>query len=187
MKALTTLTLFAFAASVLLTGCLTAERKVMTLRVNPDGTGSGTITFYNLKSMQEDATDRSLADYSRLVDTWLHGNEFEQANPTLHNIRKRLFDEGRKLHGEVSFDFYHYTDIGLYRHNDAGQWMYYAHLNTSEIEQYESSNGEFGGEIMPVVFWPEGTKEFTIENVFNTGDRPETSLYPLYNRIGVEQ
>ena len=186
MKALTTLTFFALAASFILSGCLTAERKVMTLHVNPDGTGSGSIVFYNVKSMQEDDVDRSYADYSRLIDTWLHGDAFEQANPALYNVHKRLFADGNKLNGEITFDFYHYSDIGLYRHNDVGPWMYYAHLNTSEIEQFDTANGQFGGDFMPVIFWPEGTTEFEIENSFETGERPEISLYPIFERIGVE-
>ena len=192
MKSLTTkptvaITFFAFAASLLLAGCLTAERKVITLQVNPDGTGSGTIVFYNLKSMQEDESDRAHIDYARLVDTWLHGDEFEQANPALYNVQKKLFASGKQLNGEVSFDFYHYADIGLYRHNDVGQWMYYANLNTSEIEQFDTTNGQFGGDYMPVIFWPEEATIFEITNKFETEGRPEQSLLPLYNRIGVQK
>ncbi len=184
---LSAITFFALAASFLLAGCLTAERKVITLQVNPDGTGSGTIVFYNLKSMQEDESDRALTDYSRLIDTWLHGNEFERANPALYNVQKRLFANKEQLNGEISFDFYHYGDIGLYRHNDVGPWMYYAYLNTSEIEQFDTTNGQFGGDYMPIIFWPEKTTTFEIVNKFETEGRPEQSLFPLYDRIGVQK
>lgn len=177
----------ALFCSVLLGGCLTAGRKVITLRVNADGTGSGTMVFQDIGSMREEEQDNSLTDYSRLVDGWLHGDAFEQANPALYNVKKRLFAEGSKLNGEISFQFYHYSDIGLFRYNDAGPWMYYTQVNASEIERFDTSNGEFGGAMMPVVFWPEKAKEFRIENAFESGDRPVASLYPLYNRLGVQK
>lgn len=174
-------------ASLFLGGCLTAGRKVITLRVNPDGTGSGTMVFHNISSMQEEEQDNSLADYSRLVDTWVNGNTFEQANPTLHDVKKRLFAEGNQLNGEITFEFYHYSDIGLYRYQNSGPWMYYTQMNASEIEKFDSTNGEFGGETMPVIFWPEKTKEFRVVNTFESGERPVTSLYSQYKRLGVQK
>lgn len=174
-------------ASLLLGGCLTAGRKTITLRVNPDGTGTGTMVFHNIGSMQEEERDNSLADYSRLVETWLHGDMFEQANPNLYNVKKRLFGEGNQLNGEINFNFYHYSDIGLYRYKETGPWMYYTLMNASEVERFDTTNGEFGGETMPVIFWPEKTKEFRIVNMFESGERPVTSLYSLYNRLGVEK
>lgn len=187
MKILTSLSLLSLCAALSLTGCLTAARKAVTLRVNPDGTGTGTMVYYDIASMQEEETDNSLTDYSRLVETWLHGSVFEQANPALVNVKKRLFAEGNRLNGEISFEFLHYSDIGLYRHRDTGPWMYYALMNQSEIEHFDSTNGEYGGQTMPVIFWPEGTKEFRIFNAFESGERPVVSLYPQYKRLGVEK
>lgn len=184
IKSGSALALVLLLSAVAFGGCLTAARKTISLKVETNGSGTGKIVFYDIKSMQEDNTDRSLEDYSRLVDTWLHGTQFEAANPALLDVKKRLVADGNQLNGEISFRFLNYNDIGLYRHNDAGPWMYYAYLNTSEIEQFDSSNGDFAGETMPIIFWPPLTKEFEIMNVFESGDRPEVSLFPLYERIG---
>ena len=167
-------------------GCLTAERKEIVLRVKPDGSGTGTITFYNVGSIEEDGNDVSIRDYSELVSNYLKGTKFEDFYPDYINFRKRLYESDGELNGEVTFEFIHYEDIGLYRYQGNGPWMYHVGQRSDfAVETYDASNGTVPNTLMPVVFWPAETTEFHIVSKF---DRSEStrSLLPLFRRIGAE-
>ena len=176
--------LCSLCALLLFSGCLTATRKIIKLHLNPDGSGTGSMIFNDIQSMQENDDDRSLQDYNDLVNEWLSGNAFENANPSLYDVKKRLGGDKNVLNGEITFSFSSYLDVGLYRYQNSGPWMYYAYQQTSDIESFEVSDGNFGGEGMPVIFWPEGTTEFKIANIFDHKDRPVHSLYSLYKKLG---
>ncbi|MCE2502556.1 MAG: hypothetical protein J4G05_00610 [Chlorobi bacterium] len=167
-------------------GCLTASRKILKFNMKDDGSGTGSMTFVNIMSVQDGETDQSLEDYSELVNKWLYGTEFEDANPNLQNVQKRLFARANRLYGEITFSFDYYGDVGLYRHQDTGPWMYYARLNTSNIEFFDTANGHYAGGSMPVIFWPEETRDFRIANGFNHGNNSVHSLYSLYDQLGVD-
>ena len=176
---------FSLLLPILHSGCLIAAKKVLLLEVRPDGSGSGRVYYTDISSLQEDEHDRTLEDYSRLVDGWLNGSEFEETYRGTLNTKKRLFELGGALHGEALFEFEHYNDVGLYRHDEKGPWMYYAMRHTSNVEGFDTSNGSFGGDLMPVIFWPEETDTFRIVNSFDPGEAKVTSLLSLYRRIGV--
>lgn len=168
-------------------GCLFAAKKIVTYEVRPDGSGTGKIIYTDIASLQEDDHDRSLEDYTALVNEWLYGSQIENRFTGILNPQKRLFVLGDALHGEVVFDFQHYSDVGLYRHNNQGPWMFYAARYSSNVEGFDTANGSFGGDVMPVVFWPEKTTSFRIVNGFNPNERPTVSLLPLYKRVGVTE
>jgi hypothetical protein len=173
--------------ALLLGGCLTAERKECLFLVKPDGSGSGTITFHNIMSSEEDGKNMSARDYHDLVTQFLKGTKFEEQNPSLGNIRKRLYEKDGQLHAEVMFDFLSYEDIGLYRYKGSGNWMYFAgHTSRLSSETYETSNGEYGGEKMPVVFWPEKTNEFRVTVEIDEPSSENHSLLSNYKRGGTE-
>ncbi|MCB0713302.1 MAG: hypothetical protein KDD67_13310 [Ignavibacteriae bacterium] len=176
---------FVLLSLFLFSGCLTASRKIIKFDLNPDGSGKGSMIFLDIMSMQEDENDRSVQDYTALVNDWLNGTQFEEANPSLYDIQKRLAADKNRLNAEITFKFGNYADVGLYRHHDSGPWMYYAYLNTSKVEYFDTTNGEYAGGAMPVIFWPEKTTEFRIANSFNHEERPVHSLYSLYNDLGV--
>ena len=177
----------ALASASLLGGCLTAEKKEYVYTLKSDGSGTGRILFRNIGSAdeQEAGTDNSTADYTQLINDYLKGTKFEDQHPSYTNVRKRLYEHGGQLHGEITFDFESYEQIGLYRHNGSGPWMYYAgSLEGISVEQIDTTNGSFAGARMPVVFWPEKTTEFRIVTSLETSSRPARSLLPLYKRIG---
>jgi hypothetical protein len=186
----TPLLLLAFS-SLLLGGCLMVESKDYTFLVKPDGSGSGRIVFENFTSMQDtqEAEDQTTKDYTELINKFLKGNSLEMQNPAYTNLKKRLFEQDGKLHGEITFDFASYEDVGLFRLDDKGMWMYHAgQMNGGTMERLDSANGRFGGQRMPVVFWPEGTSEFRL---YTTLEQPEEnavtrSLLPLFKRIGTD-
>ena len=182
-KLLILLTLVPFV----LGGCLTAGRKVIKLHLDEEGKGTGSITFYNIMSIQENEEEQSHKDYTELVSTWIKGDAFERANPSLSNVNKRLFAEKGVLNGEVTFQFFHPLEVGLYRHNDVGPWMYFTKHGSSSWEQFDTCNGDYGGELMPVAFWKEGTTEFMIANRFDHADMTLVPLFPLYDKFGVSE
>ncbi len=168
-------------------GCLIAAKKVITFEVSGDGSGTGKIIYTDISSLQEDEHDRSLEDYSTMIEEWLNGSTLESIWPGAQNVEKRVFELGGALHGEMTFTFEDYQDIGLYRHDGTGPWMYHAGRHTSNVEGFDTSNGQYGGEMMPVIFWPPSTQTFRIVNGFDPGDRPVHSLHPLYKRLGIEE
>ena len=181
--ALILLPLFAFVAS----GCLTAERKELIFTVKPDGSGSGRITFYNIMSVEEEGKDASLGDYTELINRYLKGTKFEDFYPLYMNLKKRLYEENGRLNGELTFDFGHYEDVGLYRYQDKGPWMYFIGVKSDfGVERYDTSTGTVPSEQMPLVFWPEGTTEFRISSRYDNTDAARHTLFPLYRRIGID-
>lgn len=165
-------------------GCLTAERKEIVLNVKPDGSGSGTITFYNIGSIEEDGKDVTVRDYSELVTKYLKGSKFEEFYPDYINFKKRLYESNGELNGEVSFDFIHYEDIGLYRHEGKGPWMYHVGQKSDfAVEAFDAANGTVPNAMMPVVFWPAETTQFRIASKFDRSESTRT-LLPLFKRIG---
>jgi hypothetical protein len=173
--------------SLLLGGCLTAEQKEYHFLVKPDGSGSGELVFHNIMSLEEDGTNKSAQDYYELVTSFLKGTKFEEQNPALGNVRKRLFEKDGQLQAEVLFDFLSYEDVGLYRYQGTGPWMF--HPSTSSkfsSETFQSSNGEFAGDKMPVVFWPETTNDFRVTVVIEEPSPQHHSLLPYYKRGGTE-
>ncbi|MCC7438520.1 MAG: hypothetical protein IT211_08480 [Armatimonadetes bacterium] len=168
----------------LLGGCLLAERKTYQFTINPDGSGSGIITFFNLMSVEEESEDVSVKDFTDLKERYLKGTEFEDQRPGLTNVKKRLYEDNNVLCGELTFDFASYEDVGLYRFEGKGPFMYFTRPGDFNPEIYKYSNGTYGGESMPVVFWPEGTTTIRMESIFNKPERKATSLLGLYKRFG---
>jgi hypothetical protein len=176
-------------ASLSLGGCLMVEKKEYLFLVRPDGSGQARITFENISSAQESDADGDHAtkDYTKLLTEYVKGRRFESDNPAFYNVKKRLYEEDGKLYGEVTFDFLSYEDVGLFRLEGAGPWMYHtAGRGGATVEKFESSNGTFGGASMPVVFWKDETTEFKIRTIVEEAEKGTSrSLLPLYKRIGV--
>ncbi|MBC8145281.1 MAG: hypothetical protein H7X80_06815 [bacterium] len=182
------LPLLLVASGITMTGCLMIERKEYLFLVREDGSGQGRIMFDNIASVQESETDQDQAtkDYTQLLNEYIKGKKFEEENPSYMNVKKRLFEKDGKLHGEVTFEFLSYEDVGLFRLDGVGPWMYHTGvLNGVTVEQLDSSNGTYGGARMPVIFWKEPTSEFRIVTKVEEPEKGITrSLLPLYKRIG---
>lgn len=174
----------ALLVSVSLGGCLLVENKEYHFTVKPDGSGTGRITFVNIMSAEDEAEDPSPSDYRELITKYLNGKRFEQDHPQYTNVRKRLYEEDGVLKGEITFDFLSYEDISLFRFQGKGPWMYYTNPGGFNYEHYESSNGEHGGDMMPVIFWPDSATEFEIKTTFEKSERKTQSLLALFKRLG---
>ena len=168
---------------LLLGGCLTASHKEMRLSLNPDGkSGSGTILFSHIHSeATEDTTDQTKKDFNSLISEYYQGKKFEMATKGIKNIKKRLYLDGKDLMGEVTFEFDNIADLGFFRYNGRGPFLYYV-LSDGYFTsgQFEVSNGSYGGEKMPIIFWDENSRDFYVKVALSSPQSPERSIIPLY-------
>ena len=58
--------------------------------------------------------------------------------------------------------------------------MYCLSCNAIDSEYYNESNGEYGGEIMPVVFWANGLTTLTLKTDVTSPDETTISLLDKY-------
>jgi len=178
--------------SVLAAGCLTAERKVIRLNVKPDGSGTGSITYINIMSSEEEGIDVSARDYGELVSKYLKGNTYDEAYLGLRDLKKRLYEDHGVLNGELTFSFENYDDVGLYRYEEpsgarSGPYMYsIATHGGYAAEKFESSNGLTGPAHMPALFWPDTSRTFEVVARIDSASPETRSLLPLYKRVGVK-
>jgi hypothetical protein len=129
----------------------------------------------------DDTVSLATEDFNSLIADYVEGKSFETANPGLKNIKKRLFLQDNKLMGEVTFEFDKISDIGLYKHDANGPYMYYTLVDGYFTSgQYKSSNGSYGGEKMPVVFWPATATELYLKMALSTDQTPRSSLVANY-------
>jgi hypothetical protein len=174
---------------IFLSGCLTAEHKEVHLRLNPDGkTGSGSIVFSNIVSSPGDTIDVSQDDFNSLIAEYYQGRKLEMENKGMKNVRKKLFKQDGKLMGELDFDFDNLESLGVYRYKDSGPYMFYTvgdGFFTSG--QYESSNGSYMGDKMPIIFWDPTAKELYYKMQLTTPQEVHKPLVALYDQWQAEQ
>ena len=92
----------------------------------------------------------------------LEGGSPEKDFAGIQNVKKRLFEENGMLIGEIAFTFDSLAAVRLFRYDEESPIMYFAG-NPLSSEQLVETDGAFGRDWMPVVFWPAGTKEFYIK------------------------
>ena len=168
--------------SSLLTGCLTAEFKDIRLKLNADGkSGTGVMLFTGISSSPGDTLDLSADDFRSLIDEYYLGKKIESENKGMKNVKKRLFMKDGALCGEVTFEFDNVTDLGIYQHNGVGPYMYYTVADGFFTSgQYETSNGTYAGEKMPLVFWEPSTRDFHIKMALSTPQEIRKPLASLF-------
>jgi hypothetical protein len=161
-------------------GCLSVETKEYTFKLKKDKSGQGVIKFINIMSDRKDSTTTLENDYKELVDSYLNGDKLKEEIPGTKNIKKRLFEEDGQLCGELSFEFDDITSLRFYKYKETGPWCYYLGYTPFGVmggsETYFSSNGDFAGEHMPLVFWEGDQKEFKLKTSLNQPSGTTTSL-----------
>jgi len=145
-----------------LSACLTVESKEYRIILKPDNSGEATKKFTNILSEADDTVDISSDDFQQLIEFYLQGNQLEKENPGFHNVRKRLFEEGGVLCGEITFTFDSLGSIRIFKYDGDSPYMYGVGSPLSS-EQYVASNGMLAREWMPIVFWPKDAKELYIK------------------------
>jgi len=172
--------------TTILAGCLTVESKEYHITLKADLSGEATIKFINILSEADDTLDISGDDFQQLTEFYVQGTQLEKENPGFRNVKKRLYEENGALVGEVSFTFDSLSAVRFFRYDHESPYMYFVG-NPLSSEQYVESNGTFGTEWMPVVFWPKDTKEFYIKTNVVSEVAHKKSLLPNFKEWQVAQ
>jgi hypothetical protein len=175
--------------SVTLSSCLTAEKKEVHLKLNADGkSGSGSILFSGVSSSPGDSVAAVNEDFNSLIAEYYQGRKIEEANPGMKNVRKKLYKEDGELKGEIDFDFDDVSDLGIFRYKNSGPLMYYTVSEGFLMSgQYESSNGTYMGEKLPVIFWDSTQTDLFYRLTLSSPQEPKTSLLAKYDQWQVRQ
>ncbi len=178
--------IFFFMLSISLTGCLTVETKEYSYKLKDGKSGSGKIKYINIMRSDDSSTTIE-ADFQDLITSYLKGNKPEDEMTGVKNVKKRLFEEDNYLCGEMTFDFDDITTLKFYNYNGK-VWAYNLSANSMGLfggnESYFSSNGTFGGDNMPVIFWDQKNKEFEFKTTISQNEKKNTGLLNLWKQKG---
>jgi hypothetical protein len=145
-----------------LSACLTVENKEYRITLKTANSGEATIRFINILSEADDTVDITSDDFQQLIEYYLQGTQLEKENPGFHNVKKRLFEEGGVLCGEITFTFDSLGSVRIFKYDSDSPYMYGVGSPLSS-EQYVESNGMLAREWMPIVLWPKDAKELYIK------------------------
>jgi hypothetical protein len=140
-------------------GCLTCDIVTYVFTMTSGNSGTVKMSYRNITS-----SECSEQDFINFFDTIINGNGIEKNWPAVTNIRKNFFEENGKLNADITMDFSSPDQVGLYQYKGTGplMFMYWTAPFIGLNGHYLESNGTFGGEKMPVVFWEPKQKELTL-------------------------
>lgn len=142
---------------LLISGCLSVEKKVYTFTFTGNNSGTLAIKYYNIMSVMDDGEDVSEADFDELLQDYINGDKAAEEYPDATLVEKKFFEEDGVLCAELVFEFTELSQARLYQFKKKGPYMYCLNCYL-ETESFEESNGTYGGEVMPVVFWEDKNK-----------------------------
>jgi len=161
-------------------GCLTCEKKEYVFQLTGENSGKLTIKYVNIFSSLIDSTGEITADYEELADLWYNGEKVEMDFPQAKKFRKRLFEENGTLCGEVTMEFDDLSKVNLYRFMNKGPYMFSMTGVNDDGENFAQSNGDFGGDKMPVIFWPEDQQTLRFTTKIAEPDSTCVSMLKLW-------
>jgi len=167
---------------VSIAGCLTCEKKEYVFQLTGEKSGKLTIKYINIFSSLIDSTGELAADYNELDDLWYNGEKVEMDFPLAKKFRKRLYEENGTLCGEVTMEFDDLSNVGLYRFMHKGPFMFSMSGVNDDGENFAQSNGDFGGDKMPVIFWPEDAKTLRFSTKIASHDSTCISMLPMWKK-----
>ena len=171
---------------VSLSGCLTFETKEYSYKLKDGTSGTGKIKYINIMRV-DDSTTVIEDDYKDLVNSYLNGSKPEDEMTGVKNVKKRLFEEDNKLCGEITFDFDDLAALKFFKYKDI-VWTYNIAPGSfgffGGVESFFSSNGTYGGEHMPVIFWDAKTKELLFKTTVSQNDKKTISLLEIWKEKG---
>ena len=172
------------ALCFILSSCLNTEFKQYFFKINADGSGTGTIKFINIVSEEDEEQNVSTTDFDTLINNYINGTTFEEANPNFNVISKELFEENGVLNGQVEFTFKDFQDIGFYHYQCSEHAPIMFYLGALS-ETFLETDGEYiGGDEeneIPMIVWAPGTTEFTFKTAVKDEMSNVNSLLDLYN------
>ena len=179
MKRLKIHHLFIILLALVLSSCLTTEKKEYIFKFTGKNSGTLTIRYINLMSASDDSTDRSKEDFQELLNNYINGDQILKEYPTATNFRKQLFELNGQLYAEIVLDFPNLEAAKLYQ-PDANSPFMLCLTTETDTEHYVESNGTYGGKIMPVVLWNKDLKELRVTTAVTQPDQSTKSLAGAY-------
>lgn len=188
MKKSLSLLAIVLACAVMLTGCLTCEKKDYVYTLNKDGSVNLTITYYNIMSSysgnedDDSITPQSTLeeDYNDLMTNYIGGSQPENDYKNAIVESKRLYEDNGKLNGEVKLKFMNLEDAGLYANKK--HKLIIKDFCTSFSETLSSTNGENNG-VSPFVIWDiKSTKLVYTTSVSSPYEESNSSLLSRWKR-----
>lgn len=171
-----------FALCLKLTGCLTVETKEYSFKLKKENSGEGKIKYINIMRTIDSAGTTAESDYRDLIDSYLNGQMPENEMDGIKNVKKRLYEEDNQLCGEITFEFSDIKTLRFYNYKNS-VWAYYlAPGSLFGNETFFSSNGTYGGEDMPVIFWKDDEREFKFKTVMSKSEAKTESLLGLWQK-----
>jgi hypothetical protein len=175
-------------SSIYIAGCLTVESKEYYFKLDKDKSGHGSIKYTNIMSENKDSISTTESDYRDLIDSYLKGEKLNEDLTGVKNLQKKLYEEDNQLCGIVTFDFNDITKLKFFKYKDSGPWCYYLAAFSMGLmggtESYFSSNGTFGGENMPVIFWDNSQREFNFKTAVTAPDKSTVGLLEMWKQKG---
>lgn len=157
-----------------LPSCLTVEKKEYHFEFTGKETGVLTVKYVNIMSVMDDKNDVD-ADFEELINTYMEGDVLEKEYRFSKLISKRFFEEDGVLCGELKFEFSEITAVRLFQYQE-GDPIMMSLSGSSYREDYVRSNGNYGGEVMPVVFWSDENKNLEVTTSITKPDQSSISL-----------
>ncbi|MCB9357691.1 MAG: hypothetical protein H6508_00460 [Calditrichaeota bacterium] len=165
----------------LFVGCLQVQQKTYTYKLNPDGTGTGSVFYYNIHSTDEDERDVSFKDFGTLVTDYLEGTTLEGENEGWNITNKELFEQDGVLCGKIEFSFGDMGSAKLYRTANC-ECAPILLLPGSMDETLLEHNG--GGVMLgssEVIEWPADSKEIMFKTEGASDTTGARNLVEHYN------
>jgi hypothetical protein len=143
----------------IISGCLTVEKKEYKIQLTGKTSGNGTIKYINIVSQKEDNKDVSMKDFAELITDYIQGDKITNDFPGIKVINKKVFEENGVLCAEFSFEFDSLSHVKVFQYDKDSPFMLVLKESYSS-EEYDSSNGEYNLNNLPIIFWKKGTKDF---------------------------
>lgn len=167
--------------ALLITSCLTVEKKEYTFQFTGINSGKLTIKYINLYASSVDSASQIADDFKDLKSNYINGDKIELDYPGATNITKRLFEEDGQLCAEVTMDFPDLAAARLYQYDKKSPIMFC--VNTAfDTESFLESSGQYGGDFMPVVFFDSESKVLKLTTKVSTPDSLSVSLINEWKR-----
>jgi hypothetical protein len=168
------------ALGFIISSCLTCEQKVYIFKFTGVNSGRLTIRYINIFSNSIDSAGELKADLDELMNMWLHGEKIERDFPKATNFKKRLFEQDGQLCGEIIMDFDNLSAVRLYQYRNHGPYMFSMNAVNDDGENFQQCNGDYGGEHMPVLFWPNDSEILRFSTYIAKPDSTTVSLLEMW-------
>lgn len=167
------------AFTLIFSSCLTVEKKTYTYEFTGKESGKLTVKYYNIMSIVDSAGVTEVEDFDDLLNNYVNGDRVNSSYPDALNIQKRLYEEDGVLCGELIMDYPTLAAARLFQYNSKSPFTFY--VSSVDGESYIESNGTYGGDVCPVVMWPNKLKKLVITtSVSRPSDDSYVSLLKEY-------